>query len=115
MSRPRKRLENQPKVIRMKNYSVNDWIRYKKQETSEHPVPGAHDIKPARKGDSYSYFTDELWQIIDIDPDGSLKARGPDGSIHDLDSNDPHARKVSWIRRCLINRGIRRRASAVPD
>ncbi|MEX0324965.1 MAG: hypothetical protein AB3N33_02630 [Puniceicoccaceae bacterium] len=97
----------------MKRYALNDWIVYRRQETSNHPGPGAHDIHPSKRGDNYSYTTDELGQIVRINTDGSASVKGPDGSVYHIGANDPHVRKASWLKRRLMRRRVHQRATAI--
>jgi hypothetical protein len=92
----------------MKNYSVNDWILYREQESSDHPEPGAHDISPAPRGDAYSYLVDRLWRVTRVNRDGSLEATGSNGRVHRLPPHDRHIEKVGWLRRRLLGRRLGR-------
>lgn len=97
----------------MKHFALNDWIVYSRQETSDHPVRGAHDVNPAERGDSYSYMKDELWQVVRVNPDGSCSAQGPDGTVHHVRARDPHVRKASWLRRRWLRQRVHRQKATL--
>jgi hypothetical protein len=90
----------------MKRISINDWILYHDQESSDHPEPGARDISPAPRGDAYSYLIDRLWRVKRVNPDGSIEATGPKGHVHHLDAHDPHIEKAGWLRRRRLRRKL---------
>jgi hypothetical protein len=93
----------------MRKFALNDWIIHSRQETSNHPEPGAHHVHPSTRGDSYSYMTDELWQIVRVNPDGTASAIGPDGTVHHVRAYDPHVHKASRWRRRQMRRRLHRR------
>lgn len=97
----------------MKHFALNDWIVYRRQESSDHPVRGAHDVHPSKRGDSYSYLKDELWQVVRVNPDGSCSASGPDGTVHHIRARDPHVRKASWLMRRRLRRRVHRQQATL--
>ena len=83
----------------MKEFSVNDWVVYQKQEASAHPVKGARAVYPSKRGDNYDYLVDRLWQVTRVSRDGIVEARGPSGNTHRVRASDPHLQKAGWFRR----------------
>ncbi|MEX0321925.1 MAG: hypothetical protein AB3N63_07175 [Puniceicoccaceae bacterium] len=87
----------------MKTLEKNDWILYRKQVTSDKPGPRARDIQPSKRGDLYNYFVERIWQVVEVDADGTLVARGPKGKVHKLQQNDPRVHRIGWFKRLLLN------------
>ena len=82
-----------------KKVSVNDRILFDEQVTSDHPDKGAHDIHPAKRGDSYTYRVNRVWEVKRVHADGSFEAVGPHGKMHHVCANDSHVHKLSWIQK----------------
>lgn len=87
----------------MKVFEKNDWILYRKQVSSERPGPRARNIQPSKRGDLYNYFVDRIWQVVEVQPDGTMIARGPKGKEHELKQDDPRVHRIGWFKRLLLN------------
>jgi hypothetical protein len=88
----------------MAHWSVNDLAVYHRPETSTHPGPEARDIRPAERGELYSYVVDHFWRVTGVNADGTIDAVGRSGHLHRVAVSDPLLEKVSWWNRLIHRR-----------
>ena len=82
-------------------FKVGDWVIYRQQKHSTSPGPRAEDIRPARRGEEYTYLVDKFWIVVAVNSDGSILAKTRTGKEHVLDQDDPSLRKARWWERIL--------------
>jgi hypothetical protein len=70
-----------------------------KVKHGDNPGPRAHDISPARSGDSYAYVVDKFWVVVAILANGQLLLRTRRGKEHIVDANNPNLRRATWWER----------------
>jgi hypothetical protein len=85
-------------------YRVGDWVVYRKSKYGAHPGPRAQDVRPASKGDRYSYIVDKFWVVEKILEDGQVLVRTRRGKRHQIASSDPDLRPANWFQRLLYRR-----------
>jgi hypothetical protein len=84
-------------------FQVNDVVVYRKQKSSARPGAHAKDIAPAARGDSYSYFVDKFWRVIDVLDDNTLVVLTRRGKQHIVKIDDPALRRMHWWERFLFS------------
>jgi hypothetical protein len=89
-------------MIAFSNYRVGDWVIYRKAKYGPYPGPRAHGVRPASKGNKYSYTVDKYWVVEEVKPNGNLIVRTRRGKRHELSSKDPDLRPASWYHRLLL-------------
>ena len=82
-------------------FKVGDWVIYRQQKHSTSPGPRAENIRPARRGEEYTYQVDKFWIVVAVNPDGSIVAKTRTGKEHVLDRDDLSLRKARWWERIL--------------
>jgi hypothetical protein len=95
--------------MRRPNFSVGDWVSYRKLKYSHSPGRHARDISPASNGDGYSYFVVKFWSVDDVLADGRLKLRTRTGKTHFVAAADPNLRRIGWWERWIYRHHFRDR------
>jgi hypothetical protein len=93
--------------MRLKRFSVGDWVLYRKLKHSASPGRRASDISRALHGDGYNYFVVKFWTVQEVLPDGRLKLRTRKGKTHLIDASDPNLRRVTWWMRWIYKNRFR--------
>lgn len=81
------------------------------------PGPRAKAVRPAPRGENYTYEIDKFWIVEDVCGDGTLLVRTRRGKVHRIDADDPRLRPASWMKRFLYRYRfpVTRQASALPS
>ncbi|MBK8980245.1 MAG: hypothetical protein IPM29_30455 [Planctomycetes bacterium] len=80
-------------------YQVGEPVVFAKQKTSQDPGPRARAVRPAPRGDDYTYFVDKLWVVEKVLDDGRLQLATRRGKRHVVDARDPALRRPTlWER-----------------
>ena len=81
-------------------FRTGDLVVYSKEKCSVRPGPRAHDLQPARRGESYTYRVDKFWIVVDCLEDGRrLVLATRRGKQHEVDSSSPYLRSANlWER-----------------
>lgn len=82
------------------NYSVGDWVIYRKQKSSTSPGPRAKEVRASSGGETYQYMVDKFWIVQAIDDQGIL-LRTRRGKENRIDPSDPRLRMPTWWERLL--------------
>lgn len=77
-------------------FRAQDLVVYQKEKHGTHPGPRAHDLRPAPAGETYGYFVDKFWIVMEVRPTGQLVVRTPGGKVHEVDPADPNLRRPTW-------------------
>jgi len=85
-----------------RNFKPGDRVVFSKPKHSTRPGPRAKEIFPSRRGESYSYFVDKYWLVVDMRGD-EVVVQTRSGKCHVLATDDPNLRHASWWDR-LVNR-----------
>lgn len=88
----------------MKEFAPGDPVIYRMPKYSACPGQRAQNIRPATRGESYSYDIDKFWLVDGVLEDGKLRLVTRRGKVRVLDSTDTHLRKPRWWER-LVYRG----------
>lgn len=98
-------VEGKVSKMSQKEWTVGEWVIYRKQKNSESPGPRAEAIHPHVAGEEYTYLVDKYWIIEAIAPSGELKLITRTGKRHLVSQSDPRLRKLRWWERwSLANR-----------
>ena len=89
-------------------FAVGDWVFYRKLEHSATPDPRARNISPALRGESYSYFIENLLIVQAVLADGRLRLRTYRGQSLLIDTADPNLRRVPWWKRWFYSYRFRK-------
>jgi len=87
----------------MKDFSVGDFVIYRKPKMSPHPGPRAQSVYPAEHGEDYSYSVDKFWTVAAVVDEQTIEIETRTGKRHRLRTDDPHLRKAGVLQR-LLNR-----------
>ena len=82
-------------------FAPGDLVVYSKEKVGLRPARRAHHVSAAPLGDSYHYFVDKVWIVVDRDGN-QLVLRTPRGKLHRLGTDDPHLRRTSWSERAWL-------------
>jgi hypothetical protein len=74
-------------------------IVYRMAESSTRPSPGAHDVRPAERGDLYYYLITKYWRVEKVLQDGWVVAITPLMEHIYLRRDDPGLRKANLLER----------------
>lgn len=85
----------------MQNFHVGDQVVYKVCKCTTHPGPRARQVRPAPRGETYSYVVDKYWIVADWQDAGKLVVRTRRGKAHVIDADDPRLRRATWWERWL--------------
>ena len=89
-------------------YQPGDCVVYKKSKHTEHPGPRAQNVRPALRGETYTYFVDKFWVVAtvigDSQGDSQLLLRTRRGKEHVVSVNDPNLRQARWWERWVWRR-----------
>ena len=81
----------------MQKFSVGDHVIYHTSKVSQQPGPRAEGIRPAPRGDDYSYAVEKFWTVSAVDEDGtSIEIRTRRGKRRTLRTDDPRLRKAHF-------------------
>ncbi len=82
-----------------RHFKRGDRVVFAKDKWSDHPGPRAHEVHPARWGDSYVYKVDKFYRAIEDEADGRVTLITRKGRTHVVDVTDPRLRHASlWHR-----------------
>ena len=81
-----------------------DLVVYQKTKHSLRPIPHARAVRPAPKGEDYSYRIDKYWTVVTVQPTGEIVVCTRRGKTHTLHAEDPLLRKATWWERLLLRR-----------
>lgn len=90
---------------------TGDWVVFTTTKFSNDPGPRAHDIHPARYGDTYHYQVDKYWMVGEELPDGQLLLVTRKGKRHVVAADDPRLRRASLFELCFRRNRFPSRAS----
>jgi len=92
-------------VVRAVDFKEGDLVVYRKEKCTGHPGRRASDVRPAPRGETYTYHVDKFWIVEDRHGD-TLQLRTPRGKRYEVSATDPSLRKPTWIERLwLMTRG----------
>ena len=80
---------------------VGSQVIYRKPKYSCKPGPRAASITPSKYGDSYSYFVDKYWVVVERNQSGEIVVMTRGGKRLTLDANDPNLRPAGLLHRLL--------------
>lgn len=83
-------------------WSVGDWLIYRKPKQSPSPGPRAQNVMAATKGENYIYTVDKYWIVTEILDDGQLVAQTMRGKQHRIPANAAQIRKPRFWERWLL-------------
>lgn len=89
----------------MKRISIDDWLVIHRSEASNRPAPGARNIRPAERGELYTYEVDEVCRVTGVLPDGTLETVSRRGEVARLRPDHPAVEKAGWWMR-MTNRRL---------
>lgn len=82
-------------------YRRGDPVIFRMRKHSTHPGPRARNVKPAEKGEEYTYQVDKFWTVAEVLEDGRLRLKTRRGKEHVVDVEDEQLRPASWWERWL--------------
>ncbi len=80
-------------------YRVGTPVIFRKSKCSTHPGPRARDVRPARRGDTYSYCVDKLWVVVDRPDSERVVVQTRRAKTYVLNVNDGNLRPARWWER----------------
>ena len=78
---------------------VGSQVVYRKTKHSRKPGPRAAAITPSRHGESYSYFVDKYWVVVDRNPPDKIVVQTRRGKQITLNADDPNLRPAGLLER----------------
>lgn len=88
--------------MRSNDWSVGDWVIYRKLKRSTSPGSRARNVVPATRGESYAYTVDKYWIVTEIREDGRLIVKTFRGKQHEIAPDDSMLRKPRWWERWVL-------------
>ncbi len=80
------------------SFKIGDFVIFRKPKNSIHPTLRAIHVKPARHGETYHYFVDKLWKVVNVF-DNTIEIETRRGKRHCLSIDSPQLRKVGLLDR----------------
>lgn len=77
-------------------------VIYLVTKRSTHPGPRATEIRPAKRGDSYTYHVEKYWRVKETRDDGSLVLCTRKGKERVCREDDPNIRRPGLLSRWLL-------------
>ena len=81
------------------NFQPGDEVVYRKSKQTTHPGPRAQHVRPAAKGDNYSYTVDKFWVVQKGRDNGDLVVTTRRGKTHVIDRGDRNLRRPTLLER----------------
>ena len=78
---------------------VGSQVIYRKPKHSCKPGPRAAAITPSKHGDSYSYFVDKYWVVVECNPPDEIVVLTRSGKRLTLNADDPNLRRAGFLNR----------------
>ena len=82
-------------------YRRGDPVIFRMSKHSTHPGPRARNVKPAEKGEEYSYQVDKFWTVAEVMGDGRLRLKTRRGKEHLVGVDDEQLRPARWWERWI--------------
>ncbi len=76
-------------------------IIYRVTKRSTHPGPRATEVRPAKRGDSYTYHVEKYWRVKETTNDGKVVLVTRRGKERVCSEDDPNMRRPGLIARWL--------------
>lgn len=73
-------------------FRPGDCVVFKKWKRTTRPGARAQSVYATPKGDSYVYFVEKIWRVLDV-VDGQLLVQTPRGKTHLVEASDPNLRR----------------------
>ena len=83
---------------------VGSQVIYRKTKYSRKPGPRAAAISPSKHGDSYSYFVDKYWVVVECSSPDEIVVLTRRGKRLTLKADDPNLRPVGFLERLFHRR-----------
>ncbi len=80
---------------------VGSRVIYRKTKHSRKPGPRAGAISPSKHGDSYGYFVDKYWVVVERKAPNKFVVLTRRGKRLTLDADDPNLRPANLLDRLL--------------
>jgi hypothetical protein len=80
---------------------VGSQVIYRKTKYSRKPGPRAAAINPSKHGDSYSYFVDKYWVVVECSSPDKIVVLTRRGKRLTLNADDPNLRPAGLLNRLL--------------
>lgn len=80
-------------------FKPGEAVIYRVTKRSMHPGPRATEIRPAKRGDSYTYAVEKFWRVKETREDGTLVLRTRRGKERTCSADDPNIRRPGLIAR----------------
>ena len=80
-------------------FTVGSPVIYRKTKHSVHPGPRAQSVSPAKHGDSYGYYVEKPWLVLECKSPDTIIVKTRRGKRIELDANDPNLRPASLLDR----------------
>lgn len=78
---------------------IGTQVIYRKTKHSQDPGPRAAAVTPSRFGDSYGYFVDKFWVVVENQDPETLVVMTRRGKRLTIPADDPNLRAASWFDR----------------
>lgn len=78
--------------MRSRSFRPGDCVVFRKWKRTCRPGIRAQEVYPAPRGDTYVYFVEKIWRVIDV-VDGSLVLQTRRGKTHLVDADNPNLRR----------------------
>ena len=80
-------------------FKIGSPVIYRKTKFSSDPGPRARSVSPSKHGDSYGYWVDKLWMVVDVSSPERVIVQTRQGKRIELNANDPNLRPASLLDR----------------
>jgi hypothetical protein len=77
-------------------FNRGDWVVFRRMKHTTRPGRRARDVYATQNGDTYDYFIDKFWVVIEVLADGRLMLQTRRGKTHAVDANDFNLRHANW-------------------
>lgn len=81
-----------------KSFRPGDCVVFRKWKRTTRPGVRAKGIYPTPRGDTYVYFVEKIWRVIDV-VDGNLLLQTRRGKTHVVEADDPNLRRPTLLDR----------------
>jgi len=88
-------------TVRRSGIEVGSRVIYRKTKHSRKPGPRAGAISPSKHGDSYGYFVDKYWVVVERKAPNKFVVLTRRGKRLTLDADDPNLRPANLLDRLL--------------
>ena len=78
-----------------RSFQAGEFVVIRVWKRTKRPGARAQSVRPCSKGDTYVYFIEKVWRILEVMADGQLLLQTRRGKTHLIAAGDPNLRRLT--------------------